>query len=383
LQKIGDSKPPFAFLSDIWSNKWIKFLVFVAFCCAVLGAFALVWPVLKLFVVALVLAYLFDPLVDRFEKLRFGRSAAVGLLIFLILAFTVGFIALIIPILASNAADFIARFPTYYMKAQNWAQPILMRSMRNLPVTAEDWINGLKDYGGILQSVGPKVLASLGNTLRGTFSGISGFIVSLLNFVVVPVAWFYLLRDFDPMKRKVLELVPIRWRAQIESYALETDEVISKFMRGQLTVCVILGLIYSLGLEFIAGVPMGIIIGLLAGLLSIVPYLGLIIGIGPAIVLALLEHGDLLHPLLVVVVFAVAQALEGNLITPKIVGEKLGLHPVTVIFAILVWGMLLGLTGMVIAVPLTAVIVVFGKKLVAHYRKSEFYRFGITQQDDE
>ncbi|MCZ7585922.1 MAG: AI-2E family transporter [Deltaproteobacteria bacterium] len=122
-----------------------------------------------------------------------------------------------------------------------------------------------------------------------------------------------------------------------------------------------------------ADVPLGLVIGLFAGLVSIVPYLGLILGIGPALVLAALEHGDVLHPLLVVGVFTVAQLLEGNVITPKIVGDKLGLHPVAIIFAIMIWGSLLGLTGMIIAVPATAVLTVFLRKLVAHYRDSALF----------
>ena len=144
-------------------------------------------------------------------------------------------------------------------------------------------------------------------------------------------------------------------------------------MRGQIVVMFILALLYIIGLEFIVKVPLGFLIGLFAGFASIVPYLGLILGILPALILAFLEYGDWLHPLGVILVFTVAQVAEGTLITPKVVGDKLGMHPVTVIFAILIWGELLGFIGILIAVPVTAVLIVAIKRIVAAYFSSGFF----------
>jgi predicted PurR-regulated permease PerM len=168
----------------------------------------------------------------------------------------------------------------------------------------------------------------------------------------------------------------MRWREPFVEFMRQVDEIVSNFLRGQITVALILATLYSIGLWLIVDVPLGLLIGVCAGLCSIVPYMGLVVGAVPALALAALQHQDWQHPLGVIAVFAVAQAAEGNFITPRIVGDKLGLHPVTVIFALLIWAQIAGFLGMVIAVPATAVLQVLARRAIARYRAGAFYQDG-------
>ncbi len=376
---MDEKNPPaaFSFLGAIWGNSWVKLVVSLLSLALAVYFFFLLWGIIKLFIIALVLAYLFDPLVDRIERLGIPRTGAVMLLVAGIIIIVGGVVALLIPSLSKSFDQFLSGLPGYREKITLWAVPFLQEKLGiSVPQTWEGWMDQMGRYQGVIRKIAEAAYAPLLDTLSQTFSGLQGLVTTLLSFIVVPVAWFYLLRDIDSFKAGALDLFPPRRRDLVRRYALEVDEIVSNFMRGQLTVCLVLGVIYSIGLQFVADVPLGILIGLLAGLVSVVPYLGVILGIGPALLLALLEHGDILHPGLVILVFAVAQALEGNVITPKIIGDKLGMHPVTIIFAILIWGSLLGLTGMLIAVPVTAIFCVFGKKALQKYKKSPFFISG-------
>ncbi len=376
LEKHSEQNP-LEFLADLSRNRWIRAFAFLS-ACALL--FCLSWKIrdiLKLLVYAGVLAYLFDPVVDRLEKLRLPRTAAVSVLIIAIVLGVILSFILLVPTVSKNFDEFLQNAPDYGKKITAWLKPHLDKlPLVQIPATFEDWAKELSRHQGAISQLADKIKEPVIKALSQTLMGLQGLINAVLSMVVVPVAWFYLLRDFDKMKMAVLEVFPRKKQAVVEGYAREVDTVIAGFMRGQLTVCLVLGIIYALGLQFVSQTPLGFLIGLFAGFASIVPYLGLIIGIGPALLLTLLEHGDLLHPILVVAVFTAAQTLEGTVITPKIVGDQLGMHPVTIIFAIMIWGSLLGFTGMLIAVPLTAVLSVFFRKIMANYRKSDFYRFG-------
>jgi predicted PurR-regulated permease PerM len=195
----------------------------------------------------------------------------------------------------------------------------------------------------------------------------------LANLVLIPVVSFYLLRDWDVMMAKIRSLLPRDREERVVALAGECHEVLGAFVRGQLLVMLALGVIYAAGL-MIVGLELGLLIGLIAGLAAIVPYMGFVIGIGAALIAGLFQFGGDLYPMIgIVAVFMVGQALEGMVLTPLLVGDRIGLHPVAVIFAILAGGELFGFTGVLLALPVAAVIMVLVRHVHDLYKDSEIY----------
>jgi predicted PurR-regulated permease PerM len=192
------------------------------------------------------------------------------------------------------------------------------------------------------------------------------------NLVLLPVLIFYLLRDWDLLIERVRELLPRAVEPTISRLARQADEVLGAFLRGQLSVMIALGAIYSAGLMMV-GIDLGLLIGMVAGLISFIPYLGAIVGVGAGVVAALVQYGDLWHVLLVLVVFGVGQTVESFLLTPWLVGDKIGLHPVAVIFAIMAGGQLFGFLGVLLALPVAAVAMVGLRYLHERYTTSALY----------
>jgi predicted PurR-regulated permease PerM len=213
------------------------------------------------------------------------------------------------------------------------------------------------------------VLAWLQQALTSTV----GFILNLLGYLIIPIYLFYLLVDMPLLVAWIKELPPERFRAQLEILATEINTVLSGFIRGQLLVCAILAVLYSIGL-WIIGIDLAVAIGTLAGAAFIIPYVGTVIGIVLSMLMALLKFHDLLHPMLCLGWFLIVQALEGMYITPKVVGDTVGLHPLIAIIALLIGGQLMGISGMLLAIPMAAVAKVFACRLLDYYRNSEFYQ---------
>jgi len=194
----------------------------------------------------------------------------------------------------------------------------------------------------------------------------------IVHVIVVPVVFFYLLRDWDIMVARIHELLPRSIEPTVTRLARESDETLSAFVRGQLSVMIVLGGMYALGLWGV-GLSTGPLIGIVAGLISFVPYLGAIIGVLAGVVAALVQYGDWLHPLLVLIVFAIGHVLEGYVLVPRLVGKKIGLHPVAVIFAVLAGGELFGFLGVLLALPLASVVMVLLRYGHERYRASALY----------
>ena len=194
----------------------------------------------------------------------------------------------------------------------------------------------------------------------------------LAYLVLVPVVTFYLLRDWDIMVENVQELIPRNYEPIISKLTKECDSVLAEFLRGQLLLMIALGVMYSIGL-WITGLEFALLVGMMAGLVSFVPYLGAIVGIGVAGVLAFMQFYDLIHLVYVAIVFGVGQAVEGMLLSPILVGDRIGLHPVAVIFAVLAGGQLFGFFGILLALPVAAIIVVLLRHARQQYIESSFY----------
>lgn len=200
------------------------------------------------------------------------------------------------------------------------------------------------------------------SALKKTYQGVSGVIVGVLNFIMLPVFTFYFMLDYKRINSRFYDLMPPHWRINVRDWLGEIDNVLGSFIRGQFTIACILALIYSVGLSILQ-VPMGAVIGIVAGMANMVPYMSIVVGLVPALLFALLESGDVMQLLWVLIIFVGGQAFEGLYLSPRIMSGEVGLHPVIVIVAIIVGGTLFGLAGVLLAVPVTAVLKVIFQRL--------------------
>jgi predicted PurR-regulated permease PerM len=330
----------------------------------------LIWllaPVLMPFAVAAMLAYLGDPLADRLERLGLNRNLAATIVFAVLLVVVVGVLLLLIPLISRQIENLIENLPRYGDWAQNVAWPWLQARLHLDPHTfdSDRLLAAIKAHIG---SIGDVATTVLGKVSR---SGL-GVVMWMTNLVLIPVVAFYLLRDWDRLVATIDRTLPRSIQPTIAHLARESDKILGAFVRGQLLVMLALGVFYGVGLGLV-GLSVGLLIGLVAGLLSFVPYLGFIIGFIAAIIAALVQYGDWTHVLLVCGVFMVGQLLEGYVLVPKLVGDKIGLHPVAVIFAVLAGGYLFGFLGVLLALPAASVIMVLLRYLLERYRLSELY----------
>lgn len=332
------------------------------------GLIYLLQPVLGPFLFAALLAYLGDPLADRLEARGLGRTGAV-VLVFLALSLvlTLGLLGFL-PLLVEQLRDLLQRLPRALTWLESTARPwlehrfgLVLPSLESAEVNAllrEHW-----------QSTGELA----GQVLRSAFASGATVLGTLATLALVPVVTFYLLRDWDRLIAQVQALLPRDLERVLTPLALECDEVIAAFLRGQLLVMLALGTLYAVGLALV-GLDFALLIGLVAGLASLVPYLGLAVGLVLAGGAVLFQGGDPLTALAGVgAVFAVGQTLEGMVLVPWLVGDRIGLHPVAVIFAVLAGGQLFGFTGVLLALPVAAVIAVALRHAHEPYLRSRFY----------
>ena len=330
----------------------------------------LIWllsPVLMPFAVAAMLAYLGDPLANRLQRLGMSRAWAASVVFLVLLLALVGVLLLLIPLISRQIENLIENLPRYAQWAQQTAWPWIQQKLHLDPrmFDSDQLLVAFKAHMG---SIGGFATSVLGKVSR---SGMD-IVLWLTNLVLIPVVAFYLLRDWHRLVGMIDRMLP-RWiEPTIAHLAHESDKVLGAFVRGQLLVMLALGIFYGAGLSLV-GLSVGLLIGIVAGLLSFVPYLGFIVGFGAAIIAVLVQYGDWTHVLLICGVFAVGQLLEGYVLVPRLVGGKIGLHPVAVIFAVLAGGYLFGFLGVLLALPAASVIMVLLRYLLERYRLSELY----------
>ena len=324
-------------------------------------------PMLMPFAVAAMLAYLGDPLADRLERLGLNRSWAATIVFMVLLIAVGGVLLLLIPLIARQIENLIENLPRYGQWAENTAWPWLQARLHLDPRMFESdrLLAAIKAHIGSIGGVASTVLGKVSR------SGL-GLVLWLTNLVLIPVVAFYLLRDWDKLVATIDRMLPRSIQPTIAHLAHESDKVLGAFVRGQLLVMLALGVFYGAALA-LTGLAVGPLIGMVAGLLSFVPYLGFIVGFAAAIIAALVQYGDWAHVLIVCGVFAVGQLLEGYVLVPRLVGEKIGLHPVAVIFAVLAGGELFGFLGVLLALPAASVIMVLLRYLLERYRMSVLY----------
>ncbi len=333
-------------------------------------------PVLTPFLIAALLAYVGDPLVDRLQARRCSRALAVVIVFVSLSLLALLLLVVLIPLLEKQVARLVAQAPVYLEWVQRTAMPWLEANLgwSALPDpeavkqgAAEHWREAGGVVVGLLQSVSRSGLALL------------GFLASL---VLVPVVTFYLLRDWDVLVERIDALLPRHVQPVAKRLARDADEVLGAFLRGQLLVMLVLGLLYSAGL-WIVGLDYAVLIGMIAGLVSFVPYLGLIVGLALACTAAFFQFHDIGHLVGVAAVFIVGQVLESAWLTPWLVGDRIGLHPVAVIFAVLAFGQLFGFFGVLLALPAAAVAMVLLRYAHERYKDSALYdSVGTAEPED-
>ncbi len=357
---------------------WIACLS-VVLVLLLVGFFYLIRSIFIPFLLALILAYFLDPAVDWMEEKRVSRNLSVGLVFGLFLLVAALLLGFLVPTIKAEIVSLNQALPGY-----------VDTLYRMIPKPVFEWlgISGEQDLQGLFD----KVLAGARNLsfdlvnqvavfLSKAFGSTLRFFLALLGYFIIPLYLFYLLRDFDHLKDAAIDLLPSGVRGKTISVGQEVNVVLGGFIRGQLTVCMILGILYSIGLMMI-GIDMPFVIGLLSGIGFIIPYLGTLIGIVVAGTMAVVKFHDLLHPLLVLGFFGAVQALEGSVITPRIVGNRVGLHPLATILAVLVGGELFGFLGLLLAVPVAASVNVLLKHGIRRYRKSSFYGVEIDSGEE-
>lgn len=336
-----------------------------------LAAGWLIWvlaPILTPFVMAALLGWLGDPLVDRLQRAGRSRNVAVTLVFVAMALLVVLVILLLVPVIENQITTLIESLPHYRDWFVGTAVPWL-ESRTGLQLTA--WL----DLNHIIELVRSnwERAGGVAATMLGYLSR-SGFalIAWVANIVLLPVLTFFLLRDWDVFVERAASLVPRQHIDTVSRLAHESSEVLGGFLRGQLLVMVILGTMYGLGL-WLVGLDLGILIGIVAGLFTFVPYLGPTSGVVFGVIAALVQYGDWKHVVGVLAVFGIGQVIESYWLTPKLVGDRIGLHPVAVIFAVLAGGQLFGFLGMLLALPVAAVANVLLRYAHQRYTHSKLY----------
>jgi len=334
------------------SQKWLLILGLA------LGSwlFYLLSPVLTPFFTAALLAYLGDPITDRLEA-KFNPMFSVLTVV----------VILILPRLGQQIGYLMSNMPGYLDHIQNNVLPMIASNL-GLETSNFDFELVKKIFAGHYTQAG----GLLSYLVASVASSSMALLAWIANMVLIPVVTFYLLRDWDILVADIDSLLPRKNQSIIRKLACESDEVLAAFLRGQFIVMLALGAVYSIGLWFV-GLELALLIGMLAGLVSFVPYLGFIVGIVAASVAVLLQTHDVMQLIPVFAVFSVGQMLEGMALTPLLVGDKIGLHPVAVIFAVLAGGQLFGFVGILLALPVAAILAVLLRHLHGEYKSSSMF----------
>ena len=320
------------------------------------------------FVVGMTLAYFLDPVADRLERLGLSRMlATLVILISFIIIFVLA-LMIFVPILVSQFSDFAVRLPAYIAQLQALIASQNAEWIKNvIGVDASVLKNGL----GSLVSQGAGIVSTLITSIWSsskTLIDIGGL------FVVTPVVAFYTLYDWDRMVAKVDDWIPRDHLTIVRGIFSEINTAIAGFVRGQGTLCIILGLLYAAGLTLV-GLNFALLIGLFAGLISFIPYVGSLVGLVLALGVAIVQFWpDWLMVGAVALVFFVGQFIEGNILQPKLVGQSVGLHPVWLMFALFAFGALFGFVGLMVAVPAAAAVGVLVRFAISRYMASPLYR---------
>jgi predicted PurR-regulated permease PerM len=328
---------------------------------------ALLWllsDVLLPFVAGLALAYLQSPVADRMERWGVNRTVAALIIVTGIVLILVAAVVVVVPLLLQQASGFVASIPGHFKRLQELLIEPNLAWLESL---------GIGDKSKTISDIVGQSASWLMNFAYSLWTGGKALVSAASVLIVMPVVTFYLICDWHGMLEIADSWVPVRQRETVRQLAREIDAAIGGFVRGQLGVCLVLGIYYAIGLT-LAGLHFGLLIGLVSGLITFVPYIGSMTGLLIAASVALAQFWpDWTRIAIVIAIFLVGQFVEGNILSPKFVGERVGLHPVWMIFAMFAFGYLFGFVGLLIAVPLAAIIAVLFRFGMRQYLASPFY----------
>jgi predicted PurR-regulated permease PerM len=323
-------------------------------------------PILAPFLFAAILAYICDPMADWLERKRVPRSLATVLVLLLLVALFAALLLVLIPLFYKEITQLAEKLPGYLTQLRDQLAPWLKARLGvelqlDIATIKQTLSENWQSAGGVV-----------GNVLSGLKIGGLAVVGFFINLLLVPVVLFYLLRDWDKLVAQIDSVIPRRYHDRVTSLAREVDQVLAEFLRGQVSVMLIMSAYYVIGL-WIAGLEFALPIGIITGMLVFIPYLGVMVGLVLATLAAFMQFQTIGGVIPIWIVIALGQGIEGMLITPKLVGERIGLHPVAVIFALLAFGQLFGFFGVLLALPVSAALLVWLRQLQKKYLDSGIY----------
>ncbi|MFW6123415.1 MAG: AI-2E family transporter, partial [Thermodesulfobacteriota bacterium] len=329
--------------------------------------------VATLVLISFFLAYLLDPLVDRLAAWKLPRSLAAFLVLLAALLLVTLLLVIIVPSIIAEVSKFASVAPQYFETLRDYVAWLMVKLDITVPATWHQLGQALKQ--GDKSPLGE--LFGMANPAAKIFRLIFQSTLSIIGFVLylilVPVLVYYFLVSFDNILDSILDLVPPDTREPVIHKMSQMDQIIADFLRGQFIICLLLAFFYSLGFVII-GIDLALVLGIVSGLLWIIPYVGTGLAIVGGVTMALVNYGDLLHPAYVIIWISLVQVLESYIITPRVVGGKVGVHPIVYIIALIVGAKLFGLLGMLIAIPAAAMIKVLLEDAVTMYKRSQLYQ---------
>jgi predicted PurR-regulated permease PerM len=380
-------------MNSVFRSPVVRLILFVAVVALLVWFVVALRSVVTPFAVAFAFAYFLNPPVNALETMldrmlvRFPRLAAVvhprtiavGVLCAAVVGVLVLAVVIAVPAGYQQVAETAQKLPGYVVTLHSKVEPALQRLEVRYPqqvalvrTEVETFLKG-GELERLVKEHGLYVLTRVTKFARDTVTNVVDVAIGAFNLFIIPIFAVYLLYDMNHIRDGGKELVPLRYRDYVYSRSRAVDRLLSAFARGQITVCLILGTFYAIALTF-CGVPMGLLVGFVIGFFNLIPFMSTILGLPLAVSLSLLDDQSLPRAAAVAAVFLFGQFVEGNFITPRIVGQGLGLHAVVVMLAVLAGGSLFGFIGMLVAVPVTAALSVFWADLRALYLQSEFYR---------
>lgn len=343
---------------------WIG--AFIAFCALLYLLRGMLLP----FIAGLLVAYFLDPVVDRVERLRLSRAVATSVVLVLFFVVVAVAVAVLAPYVQGNVTAFIERWPDYALAARENLMPRLNLLWERLPPEIAERLRAAVSESGN----GADIARAAINLVKGVLTSVTSLAGLLSVLFITPVVSFYLLRDYDRLVEKIDSWLPRRHADTLRLLATRMDANVAGLVRGQTLVCLIEGVFYAIALS-IVGLDLAVPVGIGTGILAFIPYVGFLSGLTVSTILAILQFGSLWPVLAVLGVFAVGQVIE-TVLQPMLVGNRVGLHPVWVIFALLAGGALYGLVGVLISIPVAACIGVLVRFAIERYLDSPLYKGG-------
>jgi len=345
--------------------------LWLTFCLLLMALLILLGPVLTPFITAAILAYALNPGVDwlasqKIGRLRTPRVIAVLIMMALLFAALLMLVLIVIPVLEKEIPLLQAQVPDTLSTLNELIGP----KLQALGITTRLDVDGIKQFlSERVAAAGSGMWSSVLASVRIGGVALLGWVVTI---VLIPVALFYLLLDWHPMLATISDAVPRRWAAKVFGLAREVDGLLAQYLRGQLLVMLVLALYYSVSLG-VVGLEVALPVGIITGLLVFIPYLGFGLGLILALTAAMLQFDHLQGVMLVAGIYGAGQVIEGFFLTPRLVGERIGLHPLAVIFALLAFGQLFGFLGVLLALPASAILSVALRRMRNNYLNSSFY----------